>query len=289
MRRDIQKQQWTGRRKRVKWTAYLIPVALCLVFLIGVSLVLSNKSDDIRVTQAVEELDHLQFPAATATMTTLPERDQGEAADTTETSKPSVTMTNAPMTLPRHDFASLKEKNEDITAWITIPGLISEPVVQRDNVFYMTHDVMGRVNGNGAIFMDAWEGFQEDRQTLILYGHNMRSGQMFGKLWQYENETFRKKHPVIYLDSASDMEEYRVFAAGIFGIEENMPNYLNILNLYSKNTFVRLEAIRVLLDNSEIEGGTVREDEQMLLLITCVDEENERRYVAAKRIVSPEI
>ncbi len=156
--------------------------------------------------------------------------------------------------------------------------------MQRDNVFYMNHDAMGRENGNGAIFMDARGGLREDRQTLILYGHNMRSGQMFGQLWQYEHDAFRKENETIYLDLESGMEEYRVFAAGRFGIEESMPNYLDILHLCSKNMTLRKEAVRQLIDYSETDGGTVGEDERVLVLITCVDDENERRYVAAGRI-----
>ncbi len=337
MRRDIQKQQWTGRRwsirkwfgrkwgslkwnvrkwncrsNRVKWTTYLIPAVLGLVFLIGVGLVISYQSDEIRSVQTAGELDGLrlpagqrgqemgkqdglQFPAGKADQETReqdsldrPEKTAGqeevrEEASYTAATKEAIRTTASTM-LPRHDFAALKEKNEDIMAWITIPGMLNEPVVQRDNVFYMNHDAIGRENGNGAIFMDAWGGFQEDRQTLILYGHNMRSGQMFGRLWQYENETFWKENATIYLDLESRMEEYSVFAAGRFGIEESMPNYLNILDLCSKNMSHRLEAMRRLIDNSAIDGGMAREDEQVLVLITCVDEENERRYVAARLI-----
>ena len=48
---------------------------------------------------------------------------------------------NGNLTIPV-DFAGLQEENPDIYAWITIPGVVDEPVLQHpeDDSFYQSHD-----------------------------------------------------------------------------------------------------------------------------------------------------
>ena len=47
----------------------------------------------------------------------------------------------------------LRKKSEYILGWIAMEGM-EEPVVRKDNTFFLTHDALGRRNSNGAIFMD---------------------------------------------------------------------------------------------------------------------------------------
>lgn len=64
--------------------------------------------------------------------------------------------------------------------WLNMGKLVDEPVVQRDDVFYLTHDATGKENISGAIFLDASINLKTRPYTYILYGHNMKTGAMFG-------------------------------------------------------------------------------------------------------------
>ena len=148
----------------------------------------------------------------------------------------------------------------------------------------MTHDVSGETNINGAIFLDEYIKLNEHSQTIVLYSHNMRSGAIFGNLWQYEDELYFNANRMIAFDCDYGLWQFEAFAAGKFGTGAGMPGYLNILDLYDKDPIVRETVIGTLTDNSEVKTYAAEADNTLLVLITCVDEEDERRFVAAKRI-----
>ena len=53
------------------------------------------------------------------------------------------------------NFAKLKEENQDICAWITIPGTnVNHPVLQRsdDDTCYLERNCPGKASPYGAIF-----------------------------------------------------------------------------------------------------------------------------------------
>ena len=54
------------------------------------------------------------------------------------------------------DFAGLQEENPDIYAWITIPGVVDEPVLQHpeDDSFYQGHDAQKQELATGAVFTE---------------------------------------------------------------------------------------------------------------------------------------
>ena len=49
-----------------------------------------------------------------------------------------------------------------------------------------------------------------ESRNLIIYGHNMNSGAMFGNLDLYANETYYQEHPFTYLQTEDGIQEYRI-------------------------------------------------------------------------------
>jgi sortase B len=100
------------------------------------------------------------------------------------------------------DFPALAAKNPEICAWVRVDdAAISLPVVRtKDNSYYLTHLFDERKNKLGTPFIDAGNaGDFSDRHTVI-YGHALKSGAMFGFLWEYENPNYFSRHPQILLD-----------------------------------------------------------------------------------------
>lgn len=93
------------------------------------------------------------------------------------------------------DFQNLQQINPEILAWITVPGTpIDYPVaLGEDNSYYLNHTVTGESNILGSIFATAGTDFEESH--IILYGHNMASGKMFGSLKKYHEKDFRNTYP----------------------------------------------------------------------------------------------
>ena len=76
-----------------------------------------------------------------------------------------------------------------------------------------------------------------------------------------------------------------IFSVGVISTEENSARYLDMFDLCSNRTDERQRAIRTLQDVSRYSSTIdVREADQILLLVTCVERDEDRRIVAARRI-----
>ena len=191
-----------------------------------------------------------------------------------------------PMLAADERFDAARQKNPDIIGWLSVGGLLREPVVQRDNVYYVTHDAQGKRNNNGAIFLDANADLSTRPYTLILYGHNMKSGAMFGCLRNYEYADFCKRHPILTFNTLYEEGRYAIFAVSKISDRVIDENYVDLFKLStSMKTAERQSAIDSLEANSMLRFQVdVRPDDQLLLMVTCTDREAERRVVAARRL-----
>lgn len=182
-------------------------------------------------------------------------------------------------------FQALRKENKDIIGWLTIGKMVDEAVVQRDNEYYMNHNVKKQDDVSGAIFLDALVSLDTRPYALILYGHNMKTGARFGSLRNFENQHFYHKYPFISFDTLYEEGKYVIFSVGLVSTDENDSHYLDFFALNSRRIDERQQAIDTLqsvsLYSNEID---IRPDDQILLLVTCVEKDTDRRIVAARRI-----
>ena len=154
----------------------------------------------------------------------------------------------------------------------------------------MDHNVRKQPDVSGAIFLDANVSLETRPYALILYGHNMKTGARFGSLRNFENAGFFRDYPFITFDTLYEEGRYVIFSVGIVGTEESDPHYLDFFALKSRRVDERQQAIKVLQDVSIYKNTVdVALDDQILLLVSCVDNDEERRIVAARRIRDGEI
>lgn len=182
-------------------------------------------------------------------------------------------------------FQKLQRQNEDIIGWLTINDQVDEPVVQRNNTYYLDRDYKGYHNKNGAIFLDEVIDLRTRPYTLMLYGHNMKSGLMFGGLRNFENPTYYRRSPFITFDTAYEDGRYIIFAVGTVSTDAKNWRYVNFAHLLTTSIPLRTQAIAALNRFSVYNGQIdVRPEDQLLILVTCVDAVEDRRIVAARRI-----
>lgn len=186
-------------------------------------------------------------------------------------------------------FQKIRRQNKDIIGWLTIDDMIDEAVVQRDNKYYLNRDYRGYHNVNGAIFLDENCDLSTRPYTLMLYGHNMKTGAMFGNLRNYENPAYYKNNPFITFDTAYEDGRYVIFAVCTISTYPSSLRYVDFAKMCSSVISWREEALQSLLKWSVYASDIkVSADDQLLFLITCVDDESERRVVAARRICEDE-
>lgn len=110
------------------------------------------------------------------------------------------------------DFDGLRAINEDIVAWIQIPGIgVDYPVVQgEDNEHYLHYTFDGKENIAGSIFLDYRNRADFTDRKVILYGHNMQDGSMFSQLEKYQDDDFRKAQGRVILYLPDKTLEYEI-------------------------------------------------------------------------------
>ena len=181
-------------------------------------------------------------------------------------------------------FSRLRKKSKYIVGWLSLDG-VDEAVALKDNTFFLDHDATGKKNINGAIFLEEDTDLRTRPYTIILFGHNMKSGNMFGRLKKYLDRKYLQQHRIIQFDSMYEEGKYAVFAAEKFSTVPGTALYYNLWSLAVNDREKREEAIRRLDILAERDSLLdVQADDQLLLLVTCVGEDTERLVVAARRL-----
>ncbi len=118
-------------------------------------------------------------------------------------------------------------KNKDTIGWLKIDGMVIDyPVMQTpiDEEYYLDRDFNGNASSAGSLIMDTdsvvGDGTAEFDYTdgtrpstnLIIHGHNMRNGSMFGDLDKFRKQDFEKKHSIIKFDSLYEEREYEIIS-----------------------------------------------------------------------------
>ena len=124
-------------------------------------------------------------------------------------------------------FSELYRINPDVIGWIIAGSEVSTPVVYRDNAYYMDHDFYGKKSAEGTVFADELDTDWENDPYLILYGHNMKNGSMFGNMDHYMQLDYFKANSAIELYSIySDEPTYYVpFAAVDASVAKEQDSY----------------------------------------------------------------
>lgn len=174
------------------------------------------------------------------------------------------------------DLEALRQENEDMVGWITIPGTtIDYPLMQwTDNQFYLKHSWKQTPNPNGSIFME-WQNSRDFTDfNTIIYGHNMNSGAMFGSLRQFRRQPYWEEHPTFYIVCDQGVLRYDIFAVHRAGVDTIIFG-LNLDTDEKKTRFIRFAT-----DYSSYDTGiepTI--EDRIVTLSTCSGQGYTTRWV----------
>lgn len=203
-----------------------------------------------------------------------------------------IPITNQPRNTPEpamlDSFVQLYKTNRDVVGWLkssAIPEL-DFPVTHRDNVFYLTHDFYGRKSASGTVFLDQACLILPRSENLILHGHNMKNGTMFGKLKNFMDETTFKKDPIMSYTTLYQQEQYVPFAVSLISVDPKDYNYLPLISPDFKTDEKREAYINQLTAYSVYSLPIdVLLGDELLTLATCHGDEDSERLVIGLRKV----
>ena len=226
-----------------------------------------------------------------------PENDKevAQAEDPDQSDQPEKETSDEQKKLPEilPEYQEIYAENKDLVGWLEIDGtVINYPVLQSDSEensqFYLTHSFAKKKDKNGSLFMDYRNDFVDRDTNIIIYGHNMKSGAMFGTLKKYLEKGYLEKHPKIRFDTIYERGTYEVIGAFLSEVsyqDEYTFRYYNFLNANNESEF---EAFCVnVMQLDALKKGTLdaKYGDQLLTLSTCSSYTDEgRMFIIAKRI-----
>lgn len=184
-------------------------------------------------------------------------------------------------------YIDLYRENNDLVGWLSIEGMkIDYPVMQNvDDEFYLHHDFYGNDSKYGCLYVRNQADIDAGT-NVILYGHNMKDGSMFGDLDLYLKESFYKEHPEISFDTLYEERTYEiiaVFRSQVYNAEDDVFKYYEFYEADTKEEFDDFyDSIRKL---SLYDTGVEAEfGDTFLTLSTCAYHVQDGRFVVvAKR------
>lgn len=182
------------------------------------------------------------------------------------------------------NVTKLKGENKDCIGYLEVPGTsISYPIMQtRDNPnYYLNHDFDKNYSFYGTPYLSAYCDLKKS-DNLIIYGHNINGGKMFGALEQYKEKDFFDRHRKIYF-TTDRRREYEVFA--VMSVNVRKFKYWKFIMARDEKDYD--EFVQKVLEHSMWNiGGKPKYKEQILMLSTCDNgkEDDWRIVVVGKEI-----
>ena len=302
-RRDIDSIR--GRRQflenyRVELTEWAPPVSVAfVVILIFLTAMLQYRIGYMgsRYVATRDNLtEALQNISPEVENTTLDDPDEGEltVADDGEVVQTAV---------KSEKMSEVYTLNEDSAGWVKIDGtVIDYPVMQtpQDEQYYLNRDFDGKYSAYGCIIADtdsvigsgtAAEDYTDGTRpstNIILHGHNMKNGTMFGGLDKYRDKGYEKSHPIIKFSSLYEDREYEVCSVFLSQVykknQTDVFKYYQFFNAESEDEFNDFyENIKKLAMYDT--GVTASYGDEFITLSVCAYHvDNGRLVVVGKRI-----
>ncbi len=187
------------------------------------------------------------------------------------------------------DFASLKQINPEIYAWIYVPGtVISYPVLQHDgdNGYYTHRAEDGSYYTGGCIYSENYNSLDFTDSMTVLYGHNMRAGDMFAQLNDFADVNVFDSCRYIYIYTPEKMLVYEIFASYVHSHEHLLVNHDfsdgEQFDAFFDEVLYKQSLSANYLDDIELDSGT----DKVLTLSTCYRNDNQQRYLVQGRLIA---
>lgn len=261
------------RRRKVMIRRAVFCVAL-IVFLVSGTMLVKDLLDYHKADKIYSQVEQAVFSPDS----TKPSQSSNPASPdaTALAGSESVLLTN-------YDHAALLALNQDAVGYLQIPALnILLPVVQgTDNDYYLNHAITGESSNNGTLFIDCRNLEGIESQNVIIYGHNMKNGAMFGILKRYENAEFFNTgdNKYFYFYIGSQIYKYEIYSV------HKTPAISSTYSTVFESSDAFFTYINSMIQASLYQNSVdIYSDSKTVTLSTCTSNDDVRLVVQAVRV-----
>ncbi|MBO4652830.1 MAG: sortase [Lachnospiraceae bacterium] len=147
-----------------------------------------------------------------------------------------------PLSAVQESFA---EERADYRAWLRVEDThINYPVMQgKDDLYYANHDVDGKSSLTGAIYLASANAANLSDNYIVIFGHHMDNGAMFGDLDLFLDADFLEKHQegeLVFPGGAYDIRFFAVLETDAYDdmvyltSEKDLSKLLSYISLNAK-------------------------------------------------------
>ena len=235
--------------------------------------------------QSVEELRQEFFPSESESS----ESSQTDESTAESTVQPDPAPTPKPIDYAKQ-LATLQERYPDIVGWIQLPGtIIDYPVLQSDSSdpeYYLYRNYKSESTKYGSIFASSDSLPFAQCRNSVVYGHSMQDGRMFASLLFFSSLDTYRTCPTITLYTEEGKNTWKIFSVMKVSTKEEHGKYFP----FSRTSFLDdddfMQYVYGVYQRSVLDTGvTVREDDELLSLVTCSYEYDGFRTVVVARKV----
>lgn len=245
--------------------------------------------------------DYRELKKSQAQLEELKTAETVEYTDAQDTSVPdeSETVSSAEETVEEvadeivytvNPYAESFLANEDMAAWLYIPGTnIDYPVMwtPEDEEYYLNRGFDGSSNKNGCLILDTDSCLNPLTTNLIIHGHNMKSGAMFGTLLNYEDTAFYDEHKEIILYTEECERRYEVLCVFRSQVYKKTDDVFKFYKFFQADTEEEFDYFyKNIMELAEYDTGVTAEfGDNFLTLSTCAYHVQQGRFVVVAKEV----
>ncbi len=192
----------------------------------------------------------------------------------TPTPEPTSVLEPEPYTSPI-DFEALWKINEDVIAWIEIPGTkVNYPILQhkyKDN-YYLDITIDGGEGLPGSLYVFSHQDKNFSDWNTVVYGHNMKDDTMFGGFTKFRNvEGYMEARRSVIIYTPECERHYTIFGEVVY--DDRL-----ITQVYDETKPEDRQAFLDSLTQGDVEGTRmlddveVTPDSRILTLSCCINE-----------------
>ncbi|MBR1531063.1 MAG: class B sortase [Eubacterium sp.] len=191
------------------------------------------------------------------------------------------------------DFDSIRSSNQDIYAWVKVPGTkVDYPVVQHpsDDYFYLKHEAYNKTwSSSGSVYAELGNTKTFRDRVTVLYGHNGYGDTMFTTLHNFESTEFFNKRDKFYIYMPQRKLTYKIVSA--FKYDDR-----HLLNCFDFNdTTVYRDFIKMIqapdTNNKNVRenlGRVLTTNDHIVVLSTCFTNQRSNRYLVCGVLIKDE-
>lgn len=274
----------------------IISTILCLVgiglLIAAIALYLTYIQEDNSAKESLADISQPTFTPAPAAPTATPEPPENTPDNESFPDASTPQPTDTPVPAITNPYLDGYLANEDMVGWLVIPGTnVNYPVMwtPQDENYYLYRDFDKKDNKNGSLILDTDSCLDPLTTNLIIHGHNMKSGEMFGNLTDFEKKDYYLEHPQIILYTKECQRNYEiiaVFRSQVYKKSDNVFKFYQFFQAETESEFLDFyENIKSL--SLYDTGVTATFGDRFITLSTCVYHVNNGRFVVVARELPP--